>query len=295
MAEKQTSYKCVAGFRCLRNIKRQTNDLYLVHCGIQQCPPGYTYNHKIPNEYHLHFVLGGAGVLETGGTRYELEADDIFLIPKGQPIQYHADYENPWEYMWITFDGTMAETYLGYAGLLSDHCAIHSQIPNRCYLPMIQKILDTNQLTFANEIKRVGYLYEILSTLIETQSSLRTNRNQYDYSIDTYIDYALQYIKLNYDRIRVQDIADYIGINRSYLTSIFKKKLEVSPQEYLMRFRLNIAAQELAGTKRSIQEIATSIGYDNPLTFSKIFKQEYGMSPRHYREEKRNINKEADP
>ena len=57
MSEKQTTYKNVAGFRCLRNIRRQTNDLYLVHCGIQQCPPGYTYNHKIPNEYHLHFVL----------------------------------------------------------------------------------------------------------------------------------------------------------------------------------------------------------------------------------------------
>ncbi len=287
MSEKQTTYKNVAGFRCLRNIKRQTNDLYLVHCGIQQCPSGYTYNHKIPNEYHLHFVLGGAGVLEINGMRYRLKTDDIFLIPKDCPIHYHADFENPWEYMWITFDGEMAAAYLSYAGLSADSPVIHSQIPNQLYLPMIQKILDTNQLTFANEIKRVGYLYEILSTLIELQGSLRSNRkNQYDYSIDTYVDYALQYIKLNYDHIRVQDIADYIGINRSYLTSIFKKQLHVSPKEYLMRFRLNIAAHQLKSTSQSIQEIATSIGYDNPLTFSKIFKQEYGVSPKHFREKK---------
>ncbi|MDF2889602.1 MAG: Helix-turn-helix domain, partial [Lacrimispora sp.] len=45
--------------------------------------------------------------------------------------------------------------------------------------------------------------------------------------------------------------------------------------------------QELASTYKSVQEIATSIGYENPLTFSKIFKQEYGVSPRHYREEKK--------
>ncbi|MEY8354459.1 helix-turn-helix domain-containing protein [Lachnospiraceae bacterium 54-53] len=288
MSEKQTTYKNVAGFRCLRNIKRQTNDLYLVHCGIQQCPPGYTYDHKVPNEHHLHFVLGGAGILEINGSQHRLKTDDIFLIPKGCPVAYHADYRNPWEYMWITFDGEMAEAYLHYAGLSAEDPAIHSQTPNQLYLPMIQKILDTNQLTFANEIRRVGYLYEILSTLIDMQSSLRSSKkNQYDYSIDTYVDYALQYIKLNYDRIRVQDIADYIGINRSYLTSIFKKKLRVSPQEYLMRFRLNIAAHQLAATSQSIQEIATSIGYDNPLTFSKIFKQEYGMSPRHFREEKK--------
>ncbi|WP_077613197.1 AraC family transcriptional regulator [Clostridium sp. Marseille-P2415] len=292
MSEKQTTYKNVAGFRCLRNIKRQTNDLYLVHCGIQQCPPDYTYNHKIPNEHHLHFILSGAGVLEIGGKRHILKTDDIFLIPKGHPILYHADHQNPWEYMWITFDGEMAEAYLSYTGLSAETPAIHSQIPNQLYLPMIRKILDTNQLTFANEIKRVGYLYEILSTLIEMQNSLRTSRkNQYDYSIDTYVDYALQYIKLNYDHIRVQDIADYIGINRSYLTSIFKKQLHVSPQEYLMRYRLNIAVHRLTATSQSIQEIATSIGYDNPLTFSKIFKQEYGMSPRHFREEKKKNEK----
>jgi len=190
--------------------------------------------------------------------------------------------------MWITFDGEMAEAYLSYAGLSGDDPTVHSRIPNQNYLPMIQKILDTNQLTFANEIKRVGYLYEILSTLIEMQGSLRTNRkNQYDYSVDTYVDYALQYIKLNYDHIKVQDIADYIGINRSYLTSIFKKQLHVSPQEYLMRFRLNIAAHLLTSTSLTIQEIATSIGYDNPLTFSKIFKQEYAVSPKHFREKEK--------
>lgn len=288
MSEKQTTYKNAAGFRCLRNIKRQTNDLFLVHCGIQQCPPGYTYDHKIPNEYHLHFVLRGAGSLEINGVCHKLKTDDIFLIPKSCPITYLADYENPWEYMWITFDGEMAETYLSYAGLSEENPAIHSQIPSQLYLPMIQKILDTNQLTFANEIRRVGYLYEIISTLIDTQSSLRTSKkNQYDYSIDTYVDYALQYIKFNYAHIRVQDIADYIGINRSYLTSIFKKQLGVSPQEYLMRYRLNTAAHQLATTSSSIQEIATSIGYSNPLTFSKIFKQEYGMSPKLFRERKK--------
>ena len=288
MSEKQTSYKNVAGFRCLRNIKRQTNDLYLVHCGLQQCPPGYTYNHKVPNENHLHFVLGGAGVLEIDGNTYHLKTDDIFLIPKEHPIQYYADLEDPWEYMWITFDGEMADTYLNHAKISAQNPVIHSQIPNQRYLPMIQKILDTNQLTFANEIRRVGYLYEILSTLIEGQNSSRNSRsNQYDYSIDTYVDYALQFIKLHYDHIKVQDIADYIGINRSYLTSIFKKQLHVSPQEYLLRYKLNIAAQLLSDTSRSIQDIATSVGYSNPLTFSKIFKQEYGVSPRHFREDKK--------
>ena len=284
--EKSTSYRNAAGFRCLLNIERQTNDLYLVHCGQQQCVPGYTYNHKIPNEYHLHFVLNGKGTLEIADQVYHINKDDIFIIPKDYPIRYFADEENPWEYMWITFAGEKSITYLQHAGLSAENPVIQSVIPNKAYQPMIQKVLDANELTFSNEIKRVGYLYEILSTLIEAQSS--TKKNKYDYPSDTYLDYAIQFIKQNYSHIRVRDIADYIGINRSYLTTIFKKQLGISPQEYLVSYRLKKAAELLIATNLPISEISGNIGYENPLTFSKIFKQTYSICPKLYREQKPN-------
>jgi len=280
---KETTYKNVAGFRCLLNIERQTNDLYLVHCGQQQCPPGYTYDHKIPNEYHLHFILNGKGVLEINDKLYHLKKDDIFVIPKDHPIHYFADPDDAWEYMWITFDGDMSATYLKHMELTADSPVIHSAIPNKTYVPMIQKILDTNELTFSNEIKRVGYLYDIISTVIEAQSVSKRDKKQYDYSSATYVDYALQYIKFNYDHIKVNDIAQYIGINRSYLTSIFKKQLNISPQEYLVSYRLKKAAELLNTTNMSIQDISASIGYENALTFSKMFKQTYGLCPKNYR------------
>lgn len=282
---KVTTYKNEAGFRCLRNIEKQTNDLYLVHCGHQKCQPGYTYNHKIPNEYHLHFVLSGSGKLEANGNLYHISKEDIFLIPKNVPVQYFADEEDPWEYIWVTFDGTLSKKYLNYAGISADNPVITSSIPVKVYLPIIQKILDTNELTFANELKRVGYLFEMISILIEAQSASRRENNQYDYSGDTYVEYAVSIIKHNYDHIKINDIAQYIGINRSYLTSIFKKKMNVSPQEYLVSYRLKRGAELLRTTSLSIQDISVSVGYDNPLTFSKMFKQTYGLSPKNYRQQ----------
>lgn len=282
---KVTTYKNEAGFRCLRNIEKQTNDLYLVHCGHQKCQPGYTYNHKIPNEYHLHFVLSGSGKLEANGKLYHISKEDIFLIPKNVPVQYFADEEDPWEYIWVTFDGTLSKKYLNYAGISADNPVITSSIPVKVYLPIIQKILDTNELTFANELKRVGYLFEMISILIEAQSASRRENNQYDYSGDTYVEYAVSIIKHNYDHIKINDIAQYIGINRSYLTSIFKKKMNVSPQEYLVSYRLKRGAELLRTTSLSIQDISVSVGYDNPLTFSKMFKQTYGLSPKNYRQQ----------
>lgn len=281
--ERQTTYKNVAGFKCLRNIKRQTNDLYLVHCGIQKCPAGYTYNHKIPNENHLHFVIDGKGELVVNKVSYKIRKNDIFLIPKGAEINYHADYEEPWTYMWVTFDGEMAEGYLQNACLSADNPVIHSTIPTDSYTPLIQSILDANHLTVANEIKRVAYLYEILSMLIEAQTAERNADGSYDYTAEAYVDYALQFIKTNYRTIKVGDIAAYVGINRSYLTSLFKKILNVSPQQYLIKFKLSEGAKYLKTTDMSVSEIAEAVGYVDSCNFTRVFKQIYGVSPQTYR------------
>ncbi len=284
--DKPTTYNSRVGFRCLRNIKRQTNDLYLVHCGHQHCTPGYTYNHKTPNENHLHFILSGKGSLTINGTTYALKKDDLFLIPKSVPIDYAADMNDPWEYMWVTFDGEMAIDYLQHAGLSAAHPVAASGIPTASYLPLIRKILDSNELTFTNEIKRVGYLFDIISTLIDAQNEKRNKKNRYDYSSETYVEHALQYIAINYKQeIKVSDIADYVGINRSYLTTIFKKELNVSPQEYLINYRLGKAAKLLETTQLPIKDIALETGYNNPLNFSKMFKNSYGKSPKTYREQ----------
>lgn len=278
---KPTTYFTAAGFRCLRNIKRQTDDLFLVHCGYQQCKPGYTYDHKIPNEYHLHFVLSGKGSLTVNDTFYNIKKDDLFIIPKDHKVDYEADLEDPWEYMWVTFDGDKAVDYLGYIGFREDKFVVGSSIPTAYYQPLITKILDSNQLTIANEIKRVGYLYEIMSKLIEAQNS--TKNANLDYSSKTYVEHALQFISLNYDKISINDIANYVGINRSYLSTIFKEELNVSPQEFLIDFRLRKAVDLLEQTNMSVQEIANKIGYQNSCSFSKTFKKFYGDSPTDYR------------
>ncbi len=281
--EKVTTYSTSVGFRCLRNIVKQTNDLYLVHCGHQQCPPGYTYDQKIPNEYHLHFVLSGKGIITMNGKTYHIKKGNIFLITKGIAINYYADMEDPWEYMWVTIDGEKAADYLSYAGFNTDTPVITSTIPTATYQPVIEKILDANTLTLSNEIRRVGYLYDLLSTMIEAQSSAIGDKRYY-YSNETYVEHALQYISLNYSKnIKVNDIANDIGINRSYFTSIFKKVIHISPQEYLMNYRFQKAAELIKSTNLSIQEISNRVGYENPYNFSKMFKSFYGTSPKNYR------------
>lgn len=82
------------------------------------------------------------------------------------------------------------------------------------------------------------------------------------------------------------EIADYVGINRSYLYTLFKEQSGMSPKEYLTNFRITRAVQLLEITELSIESVAMSCGYQNTLGFSKIFKARMGVAPSVYKKRK---------
>ena len=104
---------------------------------------------------------------------------------------------------------------------------------------------------------------------------------------DYYIKEAITYIEQNFQNdISVVDIANRLGINRSYFGKIFKQTLKQTPQEFLINYRMIKATELLRLTKMSIGDISKAVGYENQLHFSRAFKKIYNTSPREWR----NIN-----
>lgn len=282
--ENPTSYFDHAGLLEFMYLEHENTDLYLAHCGMQQCKPGHTFGNIARPEYHLHFVLDGQGYLEIDDKKYTLSRGQIFVIPPNHTnYLYQADKQKPWYYAWIAFNGTLADYYMEQAGLDRAHVIRSTNLAPEDFTELIYEMVKNSQLTAANELDRVGYLFQIMSLLIESHSA-GTSTPMYDCTTDSYIAHALQYIKFNYNgNIQVNDIADYVGINRSYFSSIFKQKMNLSPKEYLQQFRLGKAKALLADTSMSIADIALQVGYNDPFIFSKLFKKIEGLSPRAYR------------
>ena len=99
-------------------------------------------------------------------------------------------------------------------------------------------------------------------------------------------DAAISFMNNNYHNpINITEIAKRIGFDRSYFSSAFKKKIGISPQQYLLNLRMEKAAELMlkSGVKPSVA--AASVGYDDLFVFSKAFKKHFGVSPRGYTEE----------
>ena len=100
----------------------------------------------------------------------------------------------------------------------------------------------------------------------------------------SYVEEALRYIENNYAHtVNIQVIADHLNIERTYLYRLFKDITGTSPQEYLLDYRIRRACSLLKETDLPISDIARSVGYDDALYFSRLFKQKKGQTPTQYR------------
>ena len=103
-----------------------------------------------------------------------------------------------------------------------------------------------------------------------------------------YIREAIAYIENNYQRdITIEELAEALKLNRSYFGKIFRQSTGKTPQRFIMNYRMIKAAELLAATDMPVNEVGASVGYDNPLHFSRAFKTIYNISPREWRKQKK--------
>lgn len=273
-------------YRCLVYQEKQTNDIFLSLCGVEQCLPGYEFHAEQRTGYHLHVILKGRGRLHVDGRDYSLHDGQMFVTKPGEETWYRADEKDPWSYCWMTFDGFNAARYAENAGFREGVNWRDCHVDRRQFYTLVERALNRPEMTVANDLYRLGILLQYISLAIESNDATLPSPNREEaYSSDVYVDYAVTYIRSNYANAKISDVARYIGINRSYLSNLFRQRMGVSPQEFLMQFRLEQARKMLLATDAPVQDIARRVGYDNPLTFSKIFKGSFGVSPKVYREQ----------
>ncbi len=235
--------------------------------GQQECEGGFSVD--VPRPYWLlHYVVSGSGTFETNATKYTVSPSQIFVIHPHQRHVYTADEKNPWHYIWVAFD---SDTELPH---LLDTDVFSAPAAGRIFVD----ILSAAKLECGKEEFLSAKLWELMSVLIQMQSGMT-------HSISPYVSAAKEYISQNYkNNIRISDIAKELNLDRTYFSTVFKNQTGLSPKQYLVVYRLERAAELLVNGQCSVADAAYSSGYNDIVTFSRMFKKHFGTSPSRYRE-----------
>ena len=96
---------------------------------------------------------------------------------------------------------------------------------------------------------------------------------------------AIAYLHQNYTRpISRWEIAEAVGVSEDYLSRVFNRELNISPWDYLNRYRVLQSKQLLSNTAESVGSIARQVGFKDQAYFSRVFHKVTGMSPQGFRE-----------
>ncbi len=245
--------------------------------GEEKCVPNHFWGAGVRENYLIHYVLSGKGVFYCGTEKHVVTGGQAFVIFPGTVVKYVADGTDPWHYTWVSFRGDEVKEIFRTAGITLAHPVAVPKKPDTV-LSLLRDMPAERSADVESNLRFAARLYEFLSLLIPSGQEVNGGEN-------AYFTTASRYIKAHYaEQITVDQVAAHVGISRKYLFAIFKRQLGLSPKEYVTGYRIERAKEFLRDRALSVGNIAYSVGYTDPLNFSKIFKQKTGLSPSEYRE-----------
>jgi len=229
-----------------------------------------------PRTYHFLsccLMTQGTALLETEHGQFSLTPGDVFFTFPGAPFSIRNC--NQTQYYYISFVGRKASSYLESVGITPKN-------PVRAGFEELKSTwaYGISKTTSDNlPLLTKGLFFYTLSIIsasdhIPTEVSEKSVVEQIRSDIDT--DYA------NVD-LSLENLCDQRKYNSKYVSRRFREEMGISFSEYLQSCRIHHACTLLAGTNRSVQEVALDVGYRDALYFSKVFKKCMGVSPSKYR------------
>ncbi|MFD2613461.1 AraC family transcriptional regulator [Paenibacillus gansuensis] len=257
---------------------------YIGYFGQEACSPGHYAGPHVRDHYLWVYVASGRGAYEAPGISREVKQGQSFLLHPHVMTKWQADDKHPWEYMWISVEGNRAGERMEQLGFRAEEPILNHKRPERV-LQLLSMLLQENP-TGGREERALfyqGLLLLIQDELVRDLSAAEPAFPSRDESAMR-MQKAKEFLDQHYDKpIQVSQAADYVGLERSYFTKLFKKHIGLSPYVYLLELRLSKAKQLLEQTDQPVEHIALMLGFADAFHFSAFFKRKTGSSPRYYR------------
>lgn len=247
--------------------------LFVKHYGYEAWLPEKSLQ-KISSMFMLRYVSGGRGLYN--GT--PISKGYAYMTVPGVEYEIISDEKEPLKHYWVSFEGTDAMRMM--RDVFGRVVPFAEPFPNaEQAIAVIDEILCGKFGKVNEHYYHIGSFYRLLayhSALPQPPANI----HHYDFSI--YLK-AMDYIDNEYNRrITVGEIAKRIHIVPSYLYRIFMKYGGISPQQALMKKRMEMASILLDQRQYTVGQVAEMVGYSDVLQFSKFFKKHFSVSPTQY-------------
>ena len=187
--------------------------------------------------------------------------------------------------MWVAFNSSLCPRFLHSIHITTEHYVLNSILNDSLQRSMYQIINALGDEEDRYRFCAIGALYTLfykIDLALRTKEAVQPEPEEsIPAKITAFIDQNF-YLPIDMDTL-----CQHVSYSRSDISRIFKSDMGMTVSEYIQLVRIRNAQSLLRDTSLSIQEVSYSVGIDDPLYFSKIFRRLSGQSPRDYRNQAR--------
>lgn len=205
---------------------------------------------------HLYHIQQGEATLFIEDERYRVKAGDYFIVPLGARASLQADPGSMLPHRWIGFIGTLTHDFERFP------------IPFTLPPEITAQLCDPSKEGRNLGSRLAADLFLIHSILQEPQENA-----------PDYVQKVVNLVNTSYmEKLSVTQMAKDLGLDRCHLSRLFKAKMNMSIQDYILQFRLSKAKRYLKHNF-TVTDTARLSGFGDRANFTKVFIREIGCSP----------------
>jgi len=270
--------------------------VYCTTVGQQRVPPGVPYpfmpdlhppeylqglqkgsgRRRVLHEYVLLYVTRGQGTFVAEGRRAaRIGPGTVIALFPGVPHWYAPDAATGWDEYWVGFRGAQADR-LAANGFLSRLCPVFALGYLDLVLHHFVELVEIAKVEPPYFQQKMGAL--VLGLLADVLSC--SHRQAFDSEAEEMVRrvrFDLEEHVL--DSVDMNELSRRLGTTYSVLRKTFKEYTGLSPYQFYLHQKVNLAKRLLQEGTLSVKQVAYELGFDNPYYFSRLFKSKTGLPP----------------
>ncbi len=264
------------------NSYKRLSSMAILSVGFSKCDSQFKIENQCRSISVIGYVKSGNGYLETKSGTILTSAGDLFILPKNTKHLYYTKKHCNWEFFWFNIMGDFfLELISSYA--LIDRCLYEGNDMLKLFSISLDFCLNSDNTFEEKHIQLMLYLHEILLRLAHSQQNILNKISQTTLTIKRFIDNNI------HKKLSLSIINKKTGIPVHHITNAFRSDLNISPYNYILHKKIDIAKNLLHNSSASVKEIAFTLSFADPYYFSNIFKKKTSLSPLNFRKQTRDI------
>ena len=254
---------------------------YIQEIGKLKSLKSHTSKREALNSFLFIIVVSGSGTFTYKGKTYALRSGDHLFIDCKKPYSHESTDSDPWELMWVHFNGILLDKYYLYYSNKTSSVAFLPENQTEFYAILENLILLANRKSTDSELMASNLLNSLVTRILAENTDQTTkNINK----IEDKIQQIKDFLDENFQKKMPLDmIADEFFISKYHMSRKFKKAYGITIANYIIAKRITHAKELLRFTDRQIEEIGRLCGIEDNSYFNKVFRKFEGMTASDYR------------